>query len=311
MRGLYLSLSALVLVTAACSTEVDAEGAAVQDIIAPPAGDGTYRVAVSADPVQAGETSRLTLRVVDPNGRQVKEFDDLHTQPMHFVAVSSDLKSFLHLHPALEANGSLIVDAPITASQPYKLFFEYDPKGPATAQTSTSSLAPEGAAAVAPNLAAGPIFSGNALRYTIADDTRVELQPIPHGMIMPGMAATLKVAIKTLAGAPATDMVDWLGMPGHAIVLSEDSSTFIHAHGMPAGSGGHGGHGGHDMPAAPATGHGGHGGHGTTPPAAGSTASVLDVEVTLPKAGLYKMFMQVKRGDRVITAPFVLRATAM
>lgn len=312
MRALHVTLSALLLATFACTTDATNEGVAAQDIIAP--GDGTYRVDVSADRVRAGATSHLALRVVGPDGAQIREFDDLHTQAMHFVAVSSDLKSFLHVHPTLQPNGSLTIDTPIAVPQPYNLFFEYDPKGAATAQTSRASLTPEGSAAVAPNLAAGPVFSGNALRYTIADDTRVELQPVAHGMIMPGMATTLKVAVKTLAGQPATDMVEWLGMPGHAIVLSEDASTFIHAHAMAAGSGGHGGHDmdGMDMGnmEMPETGEGGHGGHGATPPAA-TTPSVLDVAVTLPKAGLYKMFLQVKRGDRVVTAPFVIRAMAM
>ena len=40
-------------------------------------------------------------------------------------------------------------------------------------------------------------------------------------------------------------------------------------------------------------------------------ANVLDIAVTLPKAGRYKMFVQVKRGDTVVTVPFVLRAMNM
>jgi hypothetical protein len=38
---------------------------------------------------------------------------------------------------------------------------------------------------------------------------------------------------------------------------------------------------------------------------------VLEVEVNLPRPGLYKMFMQVKRGAEIITAPFVVRAVTM
>jgi hypothetical protein len=262
----------------------------------------SYRVDVAGGAaVAAGSTAHLTLRVFDPNGQRVTAFDDLHTMPMHFVAVSSDLQDFMHLHPTLQANGDLTVDAPIAVDQPYKMFFEYDPKGPAEQQTSRGELSPLGAAAVSPGLASQPAFDGSALRATTVDDTRVELQPLPHAMIMSGMNTTFRVSIKTSAGTPATDLVDWMGMPGHAIILSEDTSTFIHAHGMPAGMGGHGGHGGHD--------HGDHGTDGTTTGA--TTPADLDVDVTIPTPGLYKMFMQVKRGDRVITAPFVLHATTM
>jgi hypothetical protein len=118
-------------------------------------------------------------------------------------------------------------------------------------------------------------------------------------MIMSGMATTFRVAVKTETGAPATDLVDWLGMPGHAIVVSEDTSTFIHAHAAPAGTGtGEGGHGGH-------------GGHDGMSGMNGGASNLLDIGVTLPASGFYKMFVQVKRGKTVVTAPFVLKATAM
>ncbi len=124
-------------------------------------------------------------------------------------------------------------------------------------------------------------------------------------MLMPGMATTLEIAVQNADGSPATDLVDWLGMPGHAIILSEDTTTYIHAHAMPPGMGDmDGGMGGMDGGMGGMDGMGGHGGgaHG---------ANVLDIQVTLPKAGRYKMFVQVKRGDTVVTVPFVLHAMSM
>jgi hypothetical protein len=71
---------------------------------------------------------------------------------------------------------------------------------------------------------------------------------------------------------------------------------------MPAGSGGHGG--GHD-------GHGGgHDGHGAADAGTGGVGE-LEVNLTLPRAGLYKMFFQFQRRDVVYTAPFVLKSVAM
>jgi hypothetical protein len=287
-------LATLAVALVACGAEADetAENAL-----------GSYRVDVkTAAPVTAGAVSSLTFRVFDPNDAQVRAFDLMHTEPMHFVAVSSDLKDFLHLHPALQPDGSLAVDAPFAVKQPYNLFFEYDPKGPAEAQTSRGGLAPIGAGAKTPELAREQIFDGGRTRISVVGDTRVELPPLAHPMIMPGATTTLRVAVKDAAGQPVTDLVNWMEMPGHALLFSEDASVFIHAHGVPAGTGGHGGHGGHD-------GHGGHGGHDGGAPA--PVGGDLDVDVNLPRAGLYKMFMQVKRGERVITAPFVLRAMAM
>jgi hypothetical protein len=261
----------------------------------------TYRIeaSVTPSPVVVGSTPELAIRVVGSEDGPVTKFDDLHTQPMHVVAVSSDLKDFLHVHPVLGDDGVLEVAVPITQAQPYRFFFEYDPLGPAGQQTNRATLRPQGGQPVAPALASAPaIFDGSAAKTTATDGTRVTLEPVAgHGMVMPNMATTLRVSITTAAGAPVTDLVDWLGMPGHAIVLSEDSETFIHAHGMRPGTGGHGGHGGHE-------------GHGGTTPAAPpvGAANLLDVELTVPQAGLYKMFVQFKRGETVMTAPFVLRS---
>ena len=299
MRIVSFFFCGFALSTLACTVDASRAREEMRGLDPSRGGLGAYRVDVTAPAVSPGGTAHLTLHVLDPNNEAVTQFDDLHTMPMHFVAVSTDLQDFMHLHPVLDASGALSVDAPVALAQPYKLFFEYDPKGPAGAQTSRGALNPIGATAVNPGLASATAFDGSALRATVVGDTRIELQPLPHAMIMTGMTTTLRVSVKTTAGAPATDLVDWLGMPGHAIVLSEDTSTFIHAHGMAAGSGG--GHGGH----------GGHGGDGGTADAGTLSPSDLDVDVTLPSAGLYKMFIQVKRGDRVVTAPFVLRAASM
>lgn len=265
----------------------------------------TYRVEMTTPgPVSPGSTAQLAIRVLGADGVPLTQFDDLHTQPMHVVAVSSDLTDFIHVHPTVGEDGTLSTTAPIALAQPYRFFFEYDPAGPAGEQTSRGVLEPVGGtASVAPGLASSPsVFDGSTALVVTTDTTRLELQPVAHGMIMPGMASTLRIAVKTATGAPASDLVDWLGMPGHAIVLSEDTSTFIHAHAMRVGAGGGGGHGGH----------GGHGSHGApSGDDASASSNLLDIDVTLPRAGFYKMFVQVKRSETIVTTPFVLEATSM
>jgi len=315
MHLFRFAASSLVLSMVACS--VSSEGTSSEDTAE--VVQGGYRVTLATPgPVTAGTTPELAIKVLGPGGRPVKEFDDLHTQNMHVVGVSSDLQDFFHIHPTLAPDGTLTVAAPIGRAQPYNIFFEYDPKGDDASQLSRSVLLPVDAQAVAPSLAtSAAIFDGSRLRSTTAGGARFELQAQAHGMIMTGMTTTFRVAIKTAAGAPVTDLTEWLGMPGHAIVLSEDASTFIHAHAMAPDSGGmgHAGMPGMDMGGmamGEGGGHGGHGGHGGSSggtPAV--TPSVLDIDVNLPKAGLYKIFVQVKRGEDVLTAPFVIKAQTM
>lgn len=235
----------------------------------------------------------------------VTAFDDLHTQKLHFIAISSDLEDIVHVHPVLGASGHFTTSTTFAKQQPYSVFLEYDPAGRMAAQTTRSSLTPASANAVAPSLV-NP-YDGSGARTSTIGTTRVRLAKDPSGMVMPKMAAHLSFHITTATGTPATDLVPWLGMPAHGIIVSEDVATFLHVHGMADTGGG-----------------GMHMDHGTGAMTAGTTGMDMDqgampmptdgrigVDVTFPRAGLYKMFLQFQRGAAVVTAPFVIRVMAM
>src|SRR4051812_24675650 len=101
MRIVSLSLCFFALSTLACTTDASRARDEMEGLDTSRDALGAYRVDVTGLAVSAGATAHLTLRVVDPNNQPVTQFDDLHTMPMHFVAVSTDLEDFLHLHPVL------------------------------------------------------------------------------------------------------------------------------------------------------------------------------------------------------------------
>ena len=297
----------VVCAVAACSSARPSadQGAGESQVVA-----GTpYRVEVTPSaPISPGQTAALSIQVFDSYGATVTAFDDVHTQKMHLIAVSSDLRDFVHVHPALGAHGGFTVQAPFADAQPYSVFAEYKPTGTSDdEQVSRAALSPIGAAPVPPALASFPAFDGSAAFPSTTGTTRIVLQRLASGMLMPGMSTTLEIAVENVDGSPATDLVDWLGMPGHAIILSEDMSTYIHAHAMPPGMDMDGGMG--DMNGM--SGMPGMNGMNGAEDGGAHDPNVLDIAVTLPKAGLYKMFVQVKRGNDVVTVPFVLRAMNM
>lgn len=248
-----------------------------------------YRATVTTNPspVIAGAPAMLSVRVKGSRSTPVTQFDPLHTQAMHLIAVSSDLEDFIHVHPALQPAGDLKVSATFARKEPYSLFMEYDPAGAPEQTLSRASVRPAGSVLVAAQLNQGDAFGGSGSKTTIAGNTRVELVGPPGGMIMPNVAAHLVVRFRNMNGTPVNDLREWLGMPAHGIIVSPDRMTFRHAHGMAESAGGGGGHGGH-------------GGAGAT------TTGPVGIDVTLPKAGLYKMWVQFQRGTTLITAPFVL-----
>ena len=272
---------------AADSTEEDPTDSDEQELVA-------YRTTVTTNPSRAivGSPTSLNVRVKGPGNTAVTQFDPLHTQPMHLIAVSSDLEDFIHLHPALQPAGNLTTSATFARAERYSLFMEYDPAGPAAQTLSRATVTPLGALAAPAQLDAATAFGGASSRTVTVNGTIVELVGAPGGMIMANSPAHLVVRFRNTNGTAITNLTNWLGMPAHGIVVSPDLKTFVHAHGMPesVGGGGHGGHGGHGEPS--------------------TSTGPVGIDVTLPKAGLYKMFVQFQRGTTLITAPFVLSVMA-
>jgi hypothetical protein len=76
------------------------------------------------------------------------------------------------------------------------------------------------------------------------------------------------------SGAPITDLQPYLGAQGHLMIISEDLADGLHSH----------------------------------PVAIVSSASGPDVvfQVRFPRAGMYRLWFQVQRGDEVATFPFTV-----
>lgn len=73
-------------------------------------------------------------------------------------------------------------------------------------------------------------------------------------------------------GAPVTDLQPYLGAVGHVVILSEDAEQYLHVHPMDE--------------------------KGSGPKA--------EFMTTFPHAGIYKIWGQFQRDERVITVPFVV-----
>lgn len=263
----------------------DPAAASEQDLVA-----SKVTITTNPSPVVVGAVTSLDVRVRTGQGAPITQFDPLHTQPMHLIAVSSDLEDFIHVHPALQAAGNLTTSATFSRSEPYALFMEYDPAGAAGPTLSRARVAPAGSHVVAAQLDPADAFGGSTSKTVIAGGTAIELVGSPGGMIMANTNAHLVFRFRNTNGSPVTNLTNWLGMPAHGIVVSPDLKTFLHEHGM----------------AESATG-GGHGGHGM---AATTSTGPIGIDVSLPKAGLYKIFLQFQRGTTLITAPFVLQVMA-
>jgi hypothetical protein len=229
--------------------------------------------------------------------------DDLvpdHGHLLHLFLVSTpDMKSFWHLHPEQAGVGEFTAKLPPIPAGRYQLYADIvHQTGFPETQVGVIEL---------------PAISGTALS---GDDSGIadasmsnDVAQLPDGYRMvwergsqplqPEEAFWFRFRVENKEGKPASDLEPYMGMAGHAVFISDDGKIFAHVH--PAGS--------VSMAAVGLA-------ENQTPTQAaspmhemaGMSGAPNDGEVSFPygfpRAGDYRIFVQVKRGGRVETGVF-------
>jgi hypothetical protein len=260
--------------------------------------------------------NRLVLRAKgqDPAWSKRVKIEDVipdHNHLMHLFLVSTPgMERIWHLHPE-RAGETFVEDLPDMPAGHYEVFADIvDANGfPWTLvgqvdlpQISGKAMTGDDSAWSGSPLA----VSADAKESTVSQlgDGGMLVWEKPNGPIAANTALDLKFKVLDKSGQPAKDVEPYMGMAGHAEIVSSDLSVFAHIH--PAGSvsmaalelanGGVTGEGG-GMPSGMA---------GIAMPAAS-----LDPEVSFPygfpKAGEYRIFVQIKRAGQVETGVFDTR----
>jgi hypothetical protein len=255
-----------------------------------------------------------------------KLFDIVHEKPFHLIIASADGELFAHVHPELQRDGSFLLRLNEATNDPdnqdlaravpksgeYLLLGEIKPKGQPLQQvrfglTAAGTPVPFALVADAPLPDTSNLYRkfisadgmpgnyGDAYRVTLATDRVTQ-----GGMDMRHLRVCVEQAVyagESVAYEKVTNLEDWLGMQGHAVLISAQGAlqerTFMHLH-----AGSHAAHG----PSASAA----HQAAPKTAPEAVASAPLTFMLPGEPKAGLYKTVVQFKHGDRVVTAPFAL-----
>ena len=197
------------------------------------------------------------------NGVPVKDFQVEHEKLLHFIVVRNDLRDFQHLHPDLDqASGQFTVSVTFPEDGNYALFADFQPsEGEATVLRKDTVVA----VASKPTTVATDVSPQTANGYTVTPTVE---SPLPAGdqMFIFGISK---------GGKPVTDLQDYLGAKGHAVILKEGTLDYLHAH--PADHGG--GHGGMVMP---------------------GPGEVIFM-ASLPTPGRYRVFQQYRPEGHLIT----------
>lgn len=235
------------------------------------------------------ETGALTRDLViafsdKETGQPIKHFDEELTQELHVLATNGDFSSFVHQHASKrEADGRFSVAIRFPKPGTYHVYADAVPKGlgqqvvrfdlpvGVVAGLTTGQQTPVGAA------------QGSDGPYTVKLDASAL------------RAGTESMMVLTVLkdGKPAKDLGLYLGVPAHAVFVSTDDLSYVHAHAMAA-----------DVP------HGSHAAHGSHSTPKITVPADLMLHAKPPRAGRYALWIQFKGGDQVRTVPFVVDVQA-
>ena len=241
-----------------------------------------------------------------------------HGKIMHmFVIEEGSGAAFAHLHPVRDGYATFSTPLPPLPAGRYRIFGDVvHESGLARTLTAHVDVADgRGAPALLgaddawrATPPGGPPSRRGGVTAAVAGG---QMEWLPHASpLRAGMETTLRFVLRDAAGSPLA-LEPYMGMPGHAVVLRDDGSVFIHLHPMGTGAmaaqqafaardRGDTTAGGRlriDSGSVSPAAAGAHAGHAGTP-------TTVGFPYEFPRPGSYRVWVQVKRNGVVSTARF-------
>jgi hypothetical protein len=280
-RLLPLACGGLALVASGCGS---GSGPATPTV--PPARTFDLVGFQPAGTVQPGKPVTVAFAIRQPSGQILTRYrhgSGPHTG-IHVILVRSDLAGpIIHRHPPVGPDGRVAETITFPTAGRYHLVADAYPNLPGplrnfqlfrTIQVGTGN--PKGSL---------PPFRAV---QTVAG-FRVALQRVPHLKAIEPDSMT--VLVTTPAGKPAK-FTPWFGALAHAIFFHAGNLDYFHTHVCAAGATG----------CTSVLG-------GSKVTGSSTTPGHLRVGVLLPEPGSWRLFLQFRVGDRILTAPFTLKVT--
>lgn len=238
-----------------------------------------------SSPVTPGHPVTVTFTVLLPSGKpltQYKTGPGPHTG-VHLIIVRDDLAYIIHQHPPVGPDGRLRQTVTFPAPGPYKVLVDVYPNIPG----GQANFQLFRTVNVTGNYRPRPLPPYRS--DLVVDGYHFDMQP--HAPLHAISAQFLHVDVADSHGNKPT-FVPWFGALAHAIFFREGTLDYFHTHIC--------------APNAPNC--------GVLPGVASSRISgtstapgKLTIGVLLPAPGTWRLFLQMKLGGRIVTAPYTLR----
>lgn len=175
-----------------------------------------YTLEATPTVFEAGREEAFEMRILNSEGRAVRDFDEQHEVRMHLIVIRRDLMYYQHLHPSLGADGTWLVSLTLPEPGVYRAFADFAIDGePLTLGVDLTAPG---------DYEPGPLPAPTGTAR--ADDYEVALEA---GVVAAGTEAMLVFRI-TRGGQVVVDLEPYLGALGHLVVLREGDLAYLHVH---------------------------------------------------------------------------------
>ena len=225
----------------------------------------------------------MDIWMTEPNSSvAIKNYLVEMTKKVHVVIVSDDFKTFLHVHPTLNANGHFLLDQPFPAAGNYQIYADGEPNN-LNHQVFRFEVT------IGPKpMPATPVITPTGLGVTVGP-YEVDLSSLK---LRAGNVDMIDVEILK-DGKPAKDLHPYLGAPAHAVFLNQKDLSYVHVHPMAM-----------DMMEMDMS--------KPMPdmPDSAAVANEMMLHIGLREPGTYKMWLQFRgAGDKLYVAEFTIVAS--
>jgi hypothetical protein len=251
-------------------------------------------------------TPRLLLRLDDPGwmDREESPLVPDHGKLMHLFVVRNAFDAFAHLHPTTRDGLAFETALPSLPAGGYRLFADVVHENGLAETLTTQVSLPGTAAALTPTdpddswhlgAAAGRVGAegGASTEERLADGSTLRWEREPGRPLRAGDLQSLRFTVTAPDGEPAS-LEPYMGMLGHAAILRDDASVFVHLHPVGTVSMAAQEAFARRMGEKPAMDHSAH----------GAPAAAVSFPYSFPRPGRYRIWVQVKSRERVLTGAF-------
>jgi hypothetical protein len=180
---------------------------------------GGYTFAPEQTTLPLGEMRTFRFRIIDEQGRAVRDVDVDGGVRVHLIIVRRDFVGYQHVHPKLQADGSWSVPIKLTKPGAYRAFADFEVDGTKTVLGHDLFVSGTLIPAPLPEPAAVAVTDG----YVVT---------LAHDDLHSGKATKLHFSINR-NGKPVPVFDPYLGHRGHLVSLRDGDLSYSHVHPEP------------------------------------------------------------------------------